>query len=155
MKKCPAKYTLYEPLIARIVANWPQPTIISPDERTVGTLNTQLRYAIQAFLQMPHLTAINHDQLSLVAKAMVISKTKAPGKLWVGPADAVPAKQLKVALEVQGELTADALQKLLAFLNTGCGQSVTLCTDLPVEQMATKFANVAVVALGGGTYRIF
>jgi len=155
MKKCPAKYTLYEPLIARIVANWPQPTIISPDERTVGTLNTQLRYAIQAFLQMPHLTAINHDQLSLVAKAMVISKTKAPGKLWVGPADAVPAKQLKVALEVQGELTADALQKLLAFLNTGCGHPVDVHTDLPVEELAKRFPNVAVAVLSKDHYRVF
>ena len=149
--KCP---TIYEPLVAKIVANWPQPTIVSPDERTVGTLNTQLRYAIQAFLRMPHMTAINHDQLSLVAKAMVISKTKAPGKLWVGPADASP-KQFKVALEVQGELTVDALQKLLAFMDTGCGQSVTLSTDLPVERMAAKFPNVAIVDLGGGTYRIF
>jgi len=139
----------YESMIEEIVRRWPQPTVISPKDRTLSTLNTQLRYAIKAILQAGH-----HKRLTTIAPAMVISLKIAPGKLWVGPREAA-VQPPKLHVETQGTLNRAALELLLAFLNTGCGHPVDVHTDLPVEEVAKRFPNVAVAVLGTDHYRIF
>jgi len=61
----------------------------------------------------------------------------------------------KLHVETQGTLNRAALELLLAFLNTGCGHPVDVHTELPVEEMAKRFPNVAVAVLSKDHYRIF
>lgn len=145
------QFRRWEDLLAQILKNWPQPTVVAaqPGQRQ-RTLENRIRWAISFCLHHRVETKFDLRLLKSIRNNLIVSASKEPGHVWIGPRGAAGQA---VTLGLLGQLTPAALKDLLAFVSHGICAPITVSTQLNVPQIARDF-DVSVEQLGPNQYRI-